>query len=76
MGNSSSSYTEADSYKDGIVKDEYANDKLFFFGGYGLNFKQNKFLDDYGEFELNLEEYVSIYAIFKTIYRIYFFIFS
>ena len=33
MGNSSSSYTEADSYKDGIVKDEYANDKLFFFRG-------------------------------------------
>ena len=33
MGNSTSSYTEDDKYKDGILKDESATDPLYFFRG-------------------------------------------
>jgi hypothetical protein len=33
MGNSSSSYSEDDKFKEGIVKDESANDPLYFFRG-------------------------------------------
>jgi len=59
MGNSSSSYTEADKYKDGIIKDIDANDPLHFFRGIHIkwvNYIVNEIKNDNDNNSWNLEE--------------------